>query len=102
MVPRLVTDRELMSAIGLNSAAFNGATLIGPLIGGVLIIPFGVGGLMLINAISYLAVVAALVADAAAAQRDTPPALDARPRSAKGSGISAGIPCCAGWFSSRS
>ena len=60
MVPRLVTDRELMSAIGLNSAAFNGATLIGPLIGGVLIIPFGVGGLMLINAVSYLAVVAAL------------------------------------------
>ncbi|HKY49909.1 MAG TPA: MFS transporter [Candidatus Limnocylindria bacterium] len=62
MVPRLVTDRELMSAIGLNSAAFNGATLVGPLIGGVLIIPFGVGGLMLINAITYLAVVAALVA----------------------------------------
>jgi predicted MFS family arabinose efflux permease len=61
MVPRLVTDKELMSAIGLNSAAFNGATLIGPLIGGVLIIPFGVGGLMLINAISYLAVVAALL-----------------------------------------
>ena len=60
MVPRLVTDKELMSAIGLNSAAFNGATLIGPLVGGVLIIPFGVGGLMLINAISYLAVVAAL------------------------------------------
>src|SRR5712691_10630378 len=61
MVPRLVSDRELMSAIGLNSAAFNGATLVGPLIGGVLIIPFGVGGLMLINAISYLAVVAALL-----------------------------------------
>src|SRR5438105_3119925 len=61
MVPRLVTDKELMSAIGLNSAAFNGATLVGPLVGGVLIIPFGVGGLMLINAISYLAVVAALL-----------------------------------------
>jgi len=61
MVPRLVSDRELMSAIGLNSAAFNGATLVGPLVGGVLIIPFGVGGLMLINAISYLAVVAALL-----------------------------------------
>ena len=61
MVPRLVSDRELMSAIGLNSAAFNGATLVGPLIGGVLIIPFGVGGLMLINAVSYLAVVAALL-----------------------------------------
>src|SRR3989442_2988096 len=61
MVPRLVPDRQLMSAIGLNSAAFNGATLVGPLIGGVLIVPFGVGGLMLANAISYFAVVAALL-----------------------------------------
>ena len=61
MVPRMVAEGQLMSAIGLNSAAFNGATLIGPLIGGVLIVPFGVGGLMLVNAISYLAVVAALL-----------------------------------------
>jgi predicted MFS family arabinose efflux permease len=61
MVPRLVSDKELMSAIGLNSAAFNGATLVGPLIGGVLIIPFGVGGLMIINAITYVAIVAALL-----------------------------------------
>src|SRR2546428_4493645 len=50
VVPRLVSQRELMSAIGLNSAAFNGATLVGPLLGGVLIIPFGVGGPMLLNA----------------------------------------------------
>ena len=61
MVRRLVSDRELMSAIGLNSAAFNGATLVGPLVGGVLLIPFGVGGLMLINAFSYVAIVGALV-----------------------------------------
>jgi MFS family permease len=61
MVPRLVSDKELMSAIGLNSAAFNGATLIGPLIGGVLIIPFGVGGLMMINALTYTAIVGALL-----------------------------------------
>jgi MFS family permease len=61
MVPRLVPDRQLMSAIGLNSAAFNGATLVGPLIGGVLIVPFGVGGLMLANAVSYFAVVGALL-----------------------------------------
>ena len=61
MVSRLVTDRELMSAIGLNSAAFNGATLVGPLVGGVLIIPFGVGGLMAINALTYLVIVGALV-----------------------------------------
>ena len=61
MVPRLVSDKELMSAIGLNSAAFNGATLVGPLLGGVLIIPFGVGGLMLINSLSYIAIVVALI-----------------------------------------
>jgi len=61
MVPRLVPDRQILSAIGLNSAAFNGATLIGPLIGGVLIVPFGIGGLMLVNAISYLAVIVALL-----------------------------------------
>src|SRR5207237_6396008 len=36
-------------------------TLVGPLIGGVLIIPFGVGGLMVLNAVSYFAVVAALL-----------------------------------------
>lgn len=61
MVPRLVPESQLMSAIGLNSAAFNGATLVGPLLGGVLIVPFGVGGLMLANSISYFAVVAALL-----------------------------------------
>src|SRR5437899_12487807 len=61
MVPRLVSDRELMSAIGLSSAAFNGATLVGPLVGGVLIIPFGVGGLVRLHALSYLAIVIALL-----------------------------------------
>ncbi len=61
MVPRLVSDKELMSAIGLNSAAFNGATLVGPLLGGVLIIPLGVGGLMILNAISYISIVVALL-----------------------------------------
>jgi MFS family permease len=61
MVPRLVPDRELMSAIGLNSAAFNGATLVGPLVGGVLIIPFGIGGLMIVNSLTYVAIVAALL-----------------------------------------
>jgi len=61
MLPRLVSERELMSAIGLNSAAYNGATLVGPLVGGLLIGPIGVGGIMLVNAISYLAVVAALL-----------------------------------------
>jgi MFS family permease len=61
MVPRLVPARDLMSAIGLNSAAFNGPQIIGPAIGGILIVPFGAGGLFLLNAVSYGAVVVALL-----------------------------------------
>ncbi len=78
MVPRLVPDRQIVSAIGLNSAAFNGATLIGPLIGGVLIVPFGVGGLMLINAFSYVAIVVALLvmSPQPAASTGRPPMLE--------------------------
>jgi MFS family permease len=67
MVPRLVPERDLMSAIGLNSAAFNGPQIIGPVIGGLLFAPFadrptfGAGLLFSVNAISYLAVVVALL-----------------------------------------
>lgn len=75
MVPRLVPERDLMSAIGLNSAAFNGPQIVGPVLGGLLTLPLGallaslgspslfagVGGLFAINSISYLAVVVALV-----------------------------------------
>ena len=66
MVPRLVPERDLMSAIGLNSAAFNGPQIIGPVIGGLIFAPFvarptfGAGVLFYLNAISYLAVVFAL------------------------------------------
>jgi MFS family permease len=67
MVPRLVPERDLMSAIGLNSAAFNGPQIVGPVIGGLIFAPFagtptfGAGLLFYINAISYLAVVGALL-----------------------------------------
>ena len=61
MLPRLVPARDLMSAIGLNGASMNGAALIGPLIGGVLIGPLGVGGLMAVNAASYLGTIVALL-----------------------------------------
>ena len=67
MVPRLVPERDLMSAIGLNSAAFNGPQIIGPVIGGLLFAPFastptfGAGLLFYVNAVSYFAVVVALL-----------------------------------------
>jgi MFS family permease len=61
MVPRIVPLPFLPSAIGLQSAAFNGASVIGPLIAGVLYIPIGVPGLLAANAISFGAILGALV-----------------------------------------
>jgi MFS family permease len=62
LVPRLVPRHHLMSAIGMNQASFNGPQIVGPAIGGVLIgITGGVAALFIANAVSYLAVVAALL-----------------------------------------
>lgn len=62
MVPRLVPRHHLMSAIGMNQASFNGPQIVGPAIGGVLIaVTGGVAALFVANAVSYLAVVAALL-----------------------------------------
>jgi MFS family permease len=52
---------DLGNAIALNSAVFNGARLIGPAIAGVVIALVGEGICFLLNAISYLAVILALV-----------------------------------------
>ncbi len=53
---------DLSNAIALNSASFNGARLIGPSIGGLLIGWVGEGWCFFINGISYIAVISALLA----------------------------------------
>src|SRR5712691_2277496 len=58
--PRLVPARAMVSAIGLNSMAFNVAQFIGPMIGGFLNGPIGVGGLVTLNALSFLALIYAI------------------------------------------
>ena len=58
--PRMVPPRALVSAIGLNSMSFNVAQFIGPMIGGFLIGPIGVGGLVTLNALSFLALIWAI------------------------------------------
>jgi MFS family permease len=59
----LVGDREgLANAIALNSALFNGTRMIGPSIAGIVIAFTGEGLCFLINAASFLAVIAALLA----------------------------------------
>ncbi|MDZ8030086.1 MFS transporter [Nostoc sp. DedSLP04] len=62
-VPELVERREdLANAIAINSTMFNGARLIGPAIGGLLIAGVGTGYCFLIDGLSYVAVIAGLLA----------------------------------------
>ncbi|MGE3063291.1 MAG: MFS transporter [bacterium] len=59
----IVTDKEdLVNAIALNSAMFNGARLIGPAVAGLIIASFGEQMCFLINGISFLSVLVALFA----------------------------------------
>ena len=52
---------DLGNAIALNSSIFNGARMIGPSIAGIVVAQFGEGICFLLNAISFLAVLAALL-----------------------------------------
>lgn len=62
-VVEMVEDRShLSNAIALNSTMVNGSRIIGPSIGGVLIAAFGEGWCFMIDAISYIAVIASLLA----------------------------------------
>jgi len=53
-------SEDLTGAIALNSALFNGARLIGPSLGGLVIAAWGAGVAFLANAASYAGVIAAL------------------------------------------
>ncbi len=61
MVVDLVGRDHLMNAIALNSAVFNAARIVGPAAGGLLIARFGIAVAFLINGVTYLPVVAALL-----------------------------------------
>lgn len=62
MLKGLVPSRAISSAVGLMLGTQNLATVLGPLIGGVLIGSVGVGGLLLLNALSYAVIVGAILA----------------------------------------
>lgn len=64
-VSELVPAGDVTNAVGLNSASFNSARLLGPALAGVLIGALGsgqaaTGWVFLVNAVSYLAVIAQL------------------------------------------
>lgn len=62
-VPELIERREdLANAIAVNSTMFNGARLIGPAIGGLILARVGAGYCFLIDGVSYIAVIIGLLA----------------------------------------
>lgn len=57
----LVERDDVLNAIALNSSVFNGARIIGPAIGGAVVAAVGAGPAFGLNAVSFLAVIGALL-----------------------------------------
>ncbi len=61
-VSEIVGAQEMPNAVSLNSATFNSARIVGPALAGVAINLVGTSAVFLANAVSYVAVIAALAA----------------------------------------
>ena len=69
----MVESREdLANAVAMNSFMFNGARLMGPLVAGLLIAAVGEGPCFLLNGVSFLGVIASLMAMRIARRPPTP------------------------------
>ena len=79
-VIEMVGREDVGNAVGLNSAIFNGARIVGPAVAGLLIGAFGVTACFALNGVSYLAVIAGLLLMRDSELQRT--VLMARPRSA--------------------
>jgi MFS family permease len=60
ILPDLVGEKDLLNAIALDSSQFNLSRVIGPTVGGLALAAFGVAACFLLNAASFLALLAAL------------------------------------------
>ena len=61
-VGEMVRSDDLPNAVALNSASFNLGRILGPALAGLLVAAIGTGPVFLLNGLSYLATIAALVA----------------------------------------
>jgi MFS family permease len=61
-VTNLVPASSLPNAVGLNSASFNAARLVGPAVAGIVIAAVGTGWVFLVNGATFLATIVALLA----------------------------------------
>jgi MFS family permease len=62
LIVQMTSKDDLLNAISLNSAVFNGARVVGPAVAGLLVAAFGEGVCFLLNGVSFLAVIGCLVA----------------------------------------
>lgn len=60
-VSDMVTAGDTSNAVALNSASFNLARMIGPAVGGLLIVAIGSGWVFIVNAATFLAMILALL-----------------------------------------
>jgi len=60
-LPRLVPPERLQSAIALNQLMFNAGAVVGPAIGGVILATAGIAPAYFVDAVTYLAAIAALL-----------------------------------------
>jgi len=77
-VAEMVPPERLSNAVGLNSASFNAARMIGPGVAGLLIAWIGTGWVFMVNAISFGATILALLAMRRAELRPMPTMARAR------------------------
>jgi MFS family permease len=73
----LVERDDLMNAIALNSSVVNSSRIVGPAVAGLLVAWLGEGMCFLLNAISYLAVIAGLFMMKTVRQREAKPTTSA-------------------------
>ncbi len=71
-VSEMVPRERLSNAVSLNSASFNGGRLIGPGVAGLTIAAFGTGWTLLLNTLTFVAVLMALAMISAAELRPAP------------------------------
>ncbi|MFB8386724.1 MFS transporter [Microbacterium sp. NPDC055910] len=60
-VSDLVTRENASNAVALNAASFNGARMIGPAVAGIVIVAVGTGWVFVVNAVTFIAMIVALL-----------------------------------------
>jgi MFS family permease len=78
LVSELVAEEDVPNAVGLNSALMTGSRVVGPALAGALIAGPGAGACFVVNALTYFAVIGALLRMDRSAFRAAPPVAKAK------------------------